>query len=250
MAGRGIDSSLVMQTPEGIEYVLYPAGLTVRTCAWGIDSLIKGVILFGLIIFTSYVMDIFGIWFYFLVNFVLDWFYFVVFEIVWNGQTPGKRIMGIRVVSGDGSPVSAGSSFLRNLLRFADGFFYLYLIAFVCMIASPGFRRIGDWAGDTLVIYTSGSRLPRRFGTGPGNSETISWLKDIPAAAFVPKFSYEEKQGLMMFTRRYPLLGKKRAGEIARPWAGLLRARTDNPVQSEISDSDYLLGMARSLSGG
>ena len=242
-----IDSSLPMQTPEGIEYVLFPAGIAVRACAWGIDTLIKGLLLFVLFVFTSAVLEIFGVWFYFLLNFALDWFYFAAFEMMWNGQTPGKRIMGIRVVNGDGSPVSAGASFIRNLLRFADGFFYLYLIAFVCMIASPGFRRIGDWAGNTLVIYAV---RPGRF---TANRQAIPWLSGYAAQVPDQKLDYREKQGILMFARRFPLLGKNRADEIARPLAVRLRgpaAPANSSAENSVSDSEYLLGIARTLSGG
>jgi uncharacterized RDD family membrane protein YckC len=242
----GLDSSLGMQTPEGIEYVLFPAGITVRACAWGIDTLIKGVVLFIFLMITFYSSYLFGIWFFFLVNFALDWFYYCGFELLWNGQTPGKRIMGIRVVNGDGTPVKAGASFLRNLLRFADGFFFLYLIAFICMSVSPGFRRIGDWAGDTLVIYTARSRLPNRFSRRV-QQQNIPWLKDIPVIVPTYKLSYEEKQALLMFARRYPLLGKKRSDEIARPWAVRLRSGTSD--DGLISDSQYLLGLAHTISG-
>jgi uncharacterized RDD family membrane protein YckC len=242
----GLDSSLGMQTPEGIEYVLFPAGITVRACAWGIDSLIKGVALFVFLIITLNSSYLFGVWFFFIVNFALDWFYYCGFELLWNGQTPGKRIMGIRVVNGDGTPVRAGASFLRNLLRFADGFFNLYLIAFICMSVSPGFRRIGDWAADTLVIYTASSRLSNRFSRRV-QQQAIPWLKDIPAIVPAYKLSYEEKQGLLMFARRYPLLGEKRSDEIARPWAARLRSGTSD--DDLISDSQYLLGLAHTISG-
>jgi len=253
-AGKGIppdsaetdlDTSLAVQTPEGIEYTLFPAGLAVRACAWGIDCLLMGIVLLGLIILTSAVMEIFGIWFYFLVSFALNWFYYVFFELVWNGQTPGKRIMGIRVVGGGGSPVTAGASFMRNLLRFADGFFYLYLIAFVCMIFSPGFRRIGDWAGDTLVVYTSRTRLRGRYAAGLRSSGPIPWLADFPPCTPAVKLEYEEKQALLMFAGRYPLLGKNRADEIAGPWAACLRTVSER----DIPDSGYLLGIARLISG-
>ena len=238
-AEENLDTSIAMQTPEGIEYELYPAGIPVRICAWVIDYLLINILFFVLVLAFN-IFYILGLWFFFLINFALNWFYYFIFELIWNGQSPGKRIMGIRVVGSDGSPVSAGSSFLRNLLRFADGFFYLYLIAFVCMLFSPGFRRIGDWAGDTLVIYASRSRLPKRFALSAKNADSIPWLKDIPLQVPWRKFSYEEKQGLLMFARRFPLLGKARADEIARPWA-------ENLKPSEISSSEYLLGMARSI---
>jgi uncharacterized RDD family membrane protein YckC len=242
----GLDSSLGMQTPEGIEYVLFPAGITVRAYAWGIDSLIKGVVLFIFQMIAISSPYLLGVWFFLIVFFLLDWFYYCGFELLWDGQTPGKRIMGIRVVNGDGTPVRAGASFLRNLLRFADGFFFLYLIAFICMSVSPGFRRIGDWAGDTLVIYTARSRLPNRFSRRV-QQQNIPWLKDIPVIVPAYKLSYEEKQALLMFARRYPLLGEKRSDEIARPWAA--RLRSSAPDDGSISDSQYLLGLAHTISG-
>ena len=239
-----MDSSIKMQTPEGIEYILFPAGIPIRACAWGIDFLFRGVVLIALFILSEFTEMVMGVWVFFILNFALNWFYYVIFEMIWNGQSPGKRIMGIRTVGGDGSPVKPGASFLRNMLRFADGFFYLYLLAFIVMSASPGFRRIGDWAADTLVIYTARSRLPVRF-TPPAllKQEAIPWLADVPVITPPAKLSYEEKQGLLMFARRYPQLGKKRADEIARAWTLSLE------LNDEISDSQYLLGIARSISG-
>ena len=241
IAENNLDTCIAMQTPEGIEYDLYPAGIPVRICAWGIDYLIINILFFVLLLVFN-IFHILGLWFFFLINFALNWFYYFIFEMIWNGQSPGKRIMGIRVVGSDGSPVSAGSSFLRNLLRFADGFFYLYLIAFLCMSFSPGFRRIGDWAGDTLVIYGSRSRLPKRLTASTMNVSTIPWLRDIPQQTPWRKLSYEEKQGLLMFARRFPVLGKARADEIARPWVASLKPY-------DISSSEYLLGIAHSISG-
>jgi uncharacterized RDD family membrane protein YckC len=249
---RQTDSSLGVETPEGIEFILFPAGFPVRACAWGIDCLIKGVVILGLLITISIMGQVLGLWFYLILNFILDWFYHMGFEVFGNGQTPGKRMMGIRVVRSDGSPVDAGASFLRNLLRFADGFLYLYLIALLSMIVSPGFRRIGDWAGGTLVVYTSRVRLNGRFGFS-ARRDSVSWLSRLPAASSSGRLSYEEKQALLMFARRYPLLGKARADEIAGPWAARLRLGENGvPPEAgaeEFSASDYLLGLTRTISG-
>jgi len=247
-AETALDTSLAMQTPEGIEYMLYPAGIVIRSCAWGIDCLLTGVALFGFMILNSITAGITGTWFFSIIGFILNWFYFVIFELVWNGQTPGKRIMGIRVTGSDGSPVTAKASFLRNLLRFADSFFGLYLIGFICMIFSPGFRRIGDWAGDTLVIYTSRTRLPARYPVNLRNTGVIPWLSGFPVQVPEKKLRFEEKQAILMFARRYPLLGVKRADEIADPWVSYLRSGSggDNRV---ISGSRYILGMAHFISG-
>ena len=261
----GTDSALGVQTPEGIEFVLYPAGILIRSCAWAIDCFIQGVILLGLTITAGVLGEALGIWFLFLMTFALDWFYHMAFEIFNRGQSPGKRLMGIRVVRGDGSPVNPGASFLRNLLRFADSFMFLYLIAFICMLVSPAFRRCGDWAADTMVVYTDHARSPSRFTAPILRRPDMPWLAGLPMVSPPGKLDYEEKQALLMFARRYPLLGEARSDEIAGIWAGKLRgsAAVDSEVaadaaasgaelsssEAELSSSAYLLGIAHTLSG-
>ena len=250
------DSSLVVQTPEGIEFVLYPAGLPIRICAWLIDGLIQGIVMFIILLTAGFLGRTLGVWFFLILIFVLNWFYHIVFEVFSRGQSPGKRFMGIRVVRGDGSPVNPGASFLRNLLRFADTFLFLYLIAFICMLVSPGFRRFGDWAADTLVVYTANARVPGRLTSPVFRGAAMPWLADVPLASPSRRLSYEEKQALLMFARQYPLLGKARADEIAKIWAAKLRDSPSSDGEAEFSDSvaessdsAFLLGIAHSLGG-
>ena len=239
------DSSLGVQTPEGIEFVLYPAGLYIRACAWAIDGFIQGTLMLTIIITAGIFSQVLGFWFSLILLFVLDWFYHTAFEVLNKGQSPGKRIMGIRVVRGDGSPVNPGASFLRNLLRFADTFMFLYLIALICMLVSAGWRRLGDWVGDTLVVYTSYARAPGRFSAPALRRPSLPWLADIPMAYPSRPLDYEEKQAVLSFARRYPLLGKARADEIAAPWA----ARLKDDSEADVSPSTYLLGIAHTIGG-
>jgi uncharacterized RDD family membrane protein YckC len=213
------DSLEGAMTPEGIEFVLYPAGPLIRSCAYGIDLLVQTLIMVTITISLSLLSDILGIWLYLILIFLIDWFYHVVCELAFRGQSLGKRIMGIRVVRADGSPVDPPSSFLRNLLRFADTFFFLYHIAFICMVTSPAFRRLGDWAGNTLVVYTPKSLAPPR-------RQAADWLSELEPLAPPRPLSYDEKQALLMFARRYPLLGEARSNEIAGIYANSLRADT------------------------
>ena len=238
-------------TPEGVEFVLYPAGPLIRSIAYGIDLLVQWVIIIVLIIATSALQDAFGIWLYFILIFCVDWFYHVICELSFHGQSLGKRIMGIRVIRANGSPVDPASSFLRNLLRFADTFFFLCHIALVAMITSPGYRRLGDWAGNTLVVYTPKSlTIHRRLAA--------DWLSNREPIIPPRPLLHDEKQALLMFARRYPLLGEARANEIAGVYAGNLRrdASEENAGTGEaagtgsLSDAGYLLGIARKLSGG
>jgi uncharacterized RDD family membrane protein YckC len=243
------DSSLVVQTPEGIEFMLYPAGFLIRASAWAIDCLIQGVILLAIIISIGIIASFTGVWLLFLIIFVLDWFYHAIFEIFFNGQSPGKRFMGIRVVRSDGSPVNPGASFLRNLLRFADTFLFLYLIAFICMLISPAFRRIGDWVGDTLVVYTANARIPARFTAF--NNNRLPWLGEFPVVVPSRKLSYEEKQAVLSFALRYPRLGKARSDEIAGAWAAKICGDMPDSEsrENETSAGACVMGIARGLGG-
>ena len=234
---KTLDSSFTVQTPEGIEFVLYPAGFPVRACAWAIDAVFSWVVFIAVMIASLYANSVLGEWFFFLLAFVINWFYHVFCELAFHGRSPGKRIMGLRVVMSDGSAVTPGASFLRNLLRFADIFILLNLVALLCMSFSTGFRRIGDWAGDTLVVYSGSHEAFRR---------SLAWMATVPLVNPPRELSWEEKQAILSFAHRYPLLGPARAQEIARDYAAALRG----DASAEGSAADYLLGIARKFSGG
>ena len=231
------DSSLKALTPEGIEYILSPAGLPIRTLAYSIDKTIQSIILAAALLSIEIFQNSLGVWVSLISAFIIDWFYHVICELAFHGQSPGKRLTGIRVVKNNGMPVDPASSFLRNLLRFADTFLSLYLIAFITITASKGFRRVGDWAGGTLVVYTSMAR------SYPRTMLSLFLSKYEPVEPAAP-LSYDEKQAILDFARRYPLLGEARANEIAGVYAPYLR---DN--DSNLSNAAFLLGIARRLLG-
>ncbi|MCL2264913.1 MAG: RDD family protein [Treponema sp.] len=231
------DSSIKAITPEGVEFVLSPAGLPIRAAAYAIDTIFQYIILFAAALSYVIIRETFGVWLLYLLSFGVNWFYHVICELAFKGQSPGKRIMGIRVVRSDGSPVNPASSFLRNLLRFADTFFSFFHIAFISMSASRGFRRIGDWAGNTLVVYSSTARNI----TYSSLSYTLEKFEPVNP---VRPLSSEEKQAVMDFARRYHLFGEARANEIAAVYAPYLKDEN-----AQMSGAAYLMGIARSLSG-
>ncbi|ELZ58835.1 MULTISPECIES: RDD family protein [unclassified Haloferax] len=77
--------------------------------------------------------------------------YFFLLEGLWDGQTVGKRLLGIKVVKEDGSTCDIGSSFMRNILRIIDGFFY-YVVGFIVMAISDKRQRVGDRLAGTVVV--------------------------------------------------------------------------------------------------
>ncbi|GMO32016.1 MAG: hypothetical protein Ta2F_07840 [Termitinemataceae bacterium] len=230
---KAIDTAETVYTAEGIAYNIECAGLFVRACAFAIDTAIQWLIIITVWVIQNVLHGGAGSWILLLVMFIVDWFYHFTWEIAGGGQSPGKRLMGIRVVQSDGSPVSMSSSLLRNLMRFTDVFLFLYLIAILCISGSANFRRIGDWVAGTLVVWTSSVRAAGKI-TDYNLPEHI-----IPVIPKTP-LSYEEKKIVLMFARRYNILGNMRACEIASAWVDKYcgsQVHIENPA-------DYILGIA------
>jgi len=89
---------------------------------------------------------------YALFNFGLIWGYYLVFELLWNGQTPGKRLARTQVVQSNGSPAGFTDIAIRNLVRIVDFLPVAYGLGLVVMFSNRRARRLGDFAANTLVI--------------------------------------------------------------------------------------------------
>lgn len=85
--------------------------------------------------------------------FLLEWFYPIIFEVYRQGQTPGKKVMAIKVLQDNGIPVGWPTSLIRNLLRAVDFLPMMYGFGVVSMLIARNFRRLGDLAAGTLVVY-------------------------------------------------------------------------------------------------
>jgi len=78
--------------------------------------------------------------------------YFVFWEMVNGGQSPGKRVLGLKVLRDGGLPISAGASLARNVLRLVDVLPSSYLVGLVAMVVSPEGKRLGDLGAGTIVV--------------------------------------------------------------------------------------------------
>ncbi|MCA9826538.1 MAG: RDD family protein [Dehalococcoidia bacterium] len=83
--------------------------------------------------------------------------YYSVTEVAMDGQTPGKRVAGLRVVASSGDRVSGRQVALRTLLRAIDILPVLYLVGVVFLLASRGERRLGDFVAGTKVVNAHGT---------------------------------------------------------------------------------------------
>jgi uncharacterized RDD family membrane protein YckC len=146
-------------TPENVELEFELAGLGSRLMAFLIDALIQGGILLGLF-FLAGILSIrvetnpsklssWSLAILWVLVFVVVWGYYVYFEIRWNGQTPGKRKMNLRVIRDSGHPIDVPAAVLRNIVRIAD---YFFALGFVVLFISPQSRRLGDYVAGTLVV--------------------------------------------------------------------------------------------------
>jgi len=206
-----IDSLHESISPEGIAVYLKPAGPCIRFAAWLIDSVIEGIITMGGYIILSLLAGFTGGWVLLLFMFLVSWFYRVLFELYAQGQTPGKKMLGLRVVRPDGSPVDGPASFLRNLLRFADGFMGLNLIALLVMTSDPAFRRLGDLAAGTLVVYTRHADL---LGSSVNTDKSAILDQNPPLSPL----SLEERQTVLDAARRHRVLGNELLKELCSEW--------------------------------
>jgi uncharacterized RDD family membrane protein YckC len=151
---------LSIDTPEQINLEFELAGPGSRFMALFVDLMIQGlatiVIVIGLAIagFAIHLRAA-GTWvmaWILLAMFAVHWGYFAFFEIVWKGQTPGKRQAGIRVINETGRMASVYEAIARNLLRVVDAI-GLYAVGALVMFLSPQSKRIGDYVAGTVVVH-------------------------------------------------------------------------------------------------
>ena len=253
---ESLDTTTVVETPERVRFRYRVAGPGRRFCAWLIDLLIRGaVFLVGLLIvgvFSAFTYDLFGsagMGFLMLLMFLLEWLYGAIFETIWNGRTPGKFAMGLRVVRTNGSPGQFPDFLLRNLVKGVDFlpgisipgtplFIPTFGISLVAMTVDPKLRRIGDWVGGTVVIIEERSKVLAEVKLH--HAVTDEERETLPVRV---RMSREEIQVVEEFLRRKKELSKARAEELAAMFAPVLREREG--VEGTPSSRVLELGYAR-----
>ena len=164
--GGQLDTCIEIVTPENIAFQYRVAGPFRRLPAFLIDLAIRiGLVAAGFIValltFGSIGATGLGLGGGMVIWFVLAWFYGGLFEALWNGQTPGKRLMGIRVVAIEGQPITPFQAILRNILRAVDAQpVGCYLVGLVAATLNDRFQRLGDLPAGTMVVVEERRFLP------------------------------------------------------------------------------------------
>ena len=196
-----LDTLLEVEAPEGIELCADLAGPVPRALAYAVDLLLRTLSIGALALITAPVGGA-GLGFYLVVSFLLEWFYPVFFEVLRNGQTPGKRRFGLAVVNQDLSPVRLDASLVRNLLRAVDFLPLAYLGGLTSMSASRYFQRLGDLAAGTVVVHRD-HRRPHAA------------LPDAPPRVPDAPLGVEDQLAIIEFTQRHAQLSPARQEELA-----------------------------------
>lgn len=223
-----LDTLRLVETPEGVRLELRVAGPVSRGLAWGIDQLIR-MALYSAIGGTLQALGGAGQGVLLIVIFVTEWFYPVFFEVLMDGQTPGKRALSLAVVHDDGRPVGWAASVLRNLLRGVDFFPVAYLVGLITMVTNSDFKRLGDWAAGTVVTYRSAPRTLQVSAEGDAR----------PAGA---PLTLREQRALVDYVARQEDWSDARRDELVGILAPQLRGRPEAADKEVRSIVHWLLG--------
>jgi uncharacterized RDD family membrane protein YckC len=224
-----LDTTRRVATPEGIELTLHLAGPVPRALAWAIDLALRAAVVLAAMTLAS-VLGTAGWGIALLTLFAVEWLAPAWFEVLWHGQTPGKRAMGIAVVNDDGTPVRWGAALTRNLLRAVDFLPFLYGFGLLAMLASRDFKRLGDLAAGTVVVYAPGRSRPRA-------------LPEAPAQRPPFPLTLEEQRVVLDLAERSASLTQERMEELAELPTPLIGRATGAAAAAR------LLGIANHIAG-
>lgn len=222
-------SKLSIDTPENILLDAEIAGFGSRCIAAIIDySILLVLLILATILFAQAVpANQQGETGYYallvLVQFILISFYHLVFEVAWNGQTPGKRRAGIRVVQANGLPLTLSGALIRNLVRLFDFLPFFYGIGLIVLFATKHTQRLGDLAARTIVIR---ERQQLTLTTIKEDLHVNYWhvklVDPLPHYIQIGDLTAEDRRTVVNFLRRrgemrsYDSIARMLAQQIAR----------------------------------
>jgi uncharacterized RDD family membrane protein YckC len=229
------NDTIKIDTPENVTFDYDTAGIGSRFLAALVDTIIiifLQLIVFGttLLLFNiffeslsledslTWILAILG-----LISFALLWGYYILFEILWNGQSPGKRLVGLRVIRVDGTPISASESVIRNLVRLIDFLPLAYGVGVVTMFIDTNSRRVGDLAAGTVVVHDRQLKGLNELSTGTLSSSILQ--NAVPQEFPIEKLTPHDLEIIEEFLLRRDELSNR--GALARHILKSLITRLD-----------------------
>lgn len=236
-----MDRNLDVRTPESVALTYQLAGLGSRFLAVALDMLLQAAVatalLFGFVLAAARlavrahplapaaekVAEAFAIALLIALVFTIFFGYFIAFEALWNGQTPGKKVLGIRVVRDGGYPVDFGASLVRNLIRVGELIVGSYVLSAIAMLLSPENKRLGDIAAGTIVVRDARLSVP--------DLARATVLQPEPVYGATRYLSGDERSIVKRFLQRRDALVPERRRELAAHLAARVRPRLPEDLQ-------------------
>jgi uncharacterized RDD family membrane protein YckC len=241
---------LEVETPDHVVLRYDLAGGGNRGFAAVVDFILAALVFVGALWSFSLLSDplpaarpFFGV--LVLVTFTIAWSYFVLLEWLWQGQTVGKRLYGLRVIRDDGAPAGFVAVLVRNVIRIVDFLPLFYGLGLLMIIFTSRSQRLGDLAAGTYVVRAPRPQLDYfslRTVTPLGDGRSIE-TRALPA---------EMQRLVREFVAREARLAPKDRARVAKQIADRIRPFALELAVSDGDDVEFLRAVARSMraSGG
>ncbi len=236
------EETLIIETPERVPLHFALASIGNRFLACAFDHALQTLciallyLIFTLVDFGS-LRDApkWALALFIIMAFVIWSSYFVIFEWHWNGQTPGKRWLKLRVIREDGRPITFWEAAVRNLLRLFDIMpFPFYSIGLISVFISTRDQRVGDFVAGTVVVRERETEAPsfsQVFNTSVTDTALRRSFKAVQFTAEISSITEREIEVVETYLRRrYDLPDQARmwmAWRVAMPLLYKLRPAYD-----------------------
>ncbi|MGB6041894.1 MAG: RDD family protein [Pirellulales bacterium] len=239
VALRQIDTTVGVVTPENVAFEYRVAGPFRRSIAYLLDLMVRLALAAAIALIVNASFSYVGLagfgWAVTMITlFILMWFYGPLMETYWNGQTIGKRLLRLRVLTVEGQPINGLQATARNLLRFIDAqpiFFMVfvptYLLGVAAAMCNRRFQRLGDLASGTMVVIEERSWV---YGLVRIEDPAMVQL----AGELPPKYDVSRSlgQALAAYVERRRYFSPARRADISRHVGEPLRVRFGLPPQT------------------
>jgi uncharacterized RDD family membrane protein YckC len=268
---RSYADQLNIETPEQVELRFPIAGIGSRFLAVMTDSLLKAVVLafliFVFLLLSGSSMMTIGAstsnaranWLIagcFMLFFLAQWAYYSLFEAFWNGQTPGKRLLKIRVIKDSGRQITFFEALARNLLRIIDWLPTFYFVGVISMLCNKEQKRLGDLVAGTIVVHERSDEQPlmshnsRTFTASLYPQPAEKQAEPVTTLVPTDKVARLDAADLNVidtfFSRALDLDLNKRA-EIATRIAGHMSAKMQIPLPDDVAAERVLESIAYTM---
>lgn len=190
--------------------------------------------------------------------FLLYWGYYSLFEAFWNGQTPGKKLLKIRVIKDAGRQITFFEALARNLLRIID-MQLGYLVGVVCMLCNKQQKRLGDFVAGTIVVHERAEEQPllahkNRTFTALLYPQPIVELQPRAATVHLPagainRLQMQDLNIIDAFLTRALDLSTTTREEMARKLASRIAAKMQYLIPEELNSERFLEAVAYDMRG-